>query len=766
MTAAAIRETRRSLGLTQKGLAVAIGASQITVARWESGKRKCRPDFAERILRLKLSKGESRPTKTIFDIDPNVLGALDPTKAITAFRDLLWCEVRRQGLPLTSVEICLREVPDGGIDARVTNADTVPSDIFKSEMTCFQIKAGTSAEPYRRAWLKSELFGSSPKAATKEDLKKEVVHCLENSGTYVLSCFGVDCTPQQTRKAQETLCELFGECGFADAKVEVWSQQHLVGLFSRFYSLCLELKGRQDLEFESYASWRLANEMSRDLHLAERQMKFVEQIRDILRADQVRHIRVTGEPGVGKSRLVLEALSASDLAPAVVYVSAADDFQKSRLFNHLLRPDGDYFLILVLDECQPIDCSSIWNALRNRSDRCRVISIDHDAYETHDEWMQVLACPRLPTEQIAKIIEDHAGPRFDCYHWADFCSGSPRVAHLVGENLRVSSDDVLQTPSTVQVWERFIAGYRPIDAAWAKRKRLVLRHLALFYRFGFGLGVDNESRFIARLIEECDPSVTWGIFQSIVHELKRDRILQGGATLFIAPKALHVYLWEEFWEHHGRIADLSALVHSLPGRLETWFFEMFRYAHRSPVASKQAEILLGTDGPFSGPEPARLRRAFPFLICFSQGVPGATLEWIERVVGERTPDELEVFHSNFTPVVSALKNIAVWPEYFARAATVLLNLGSSETEDHRANAKGAFAALFSMEPGELAPTGALPQDRLSVLKGALASSLQRVRDIGLRACRVALHIERGGGLFLANFQGLRASPALGSQNMG
>jgi Helix-turn-helix len=755
VTAAAIREIRRSLELTQKEFANALGVSQITVARWESGDRKCRPDFAGRILQLKRQAQATRPMKTISEIDSTVLAALNSKEAVAVFRDLLWCEVRRLSLPLTTVDICLREVADGGIDATVTGILSSPSDVLESGTTCFQIKSGTSAKPAQRAWLKKELFGASTKRTIRANLAEGIAHCLENHGTYILACFGVDCTPQETRKAKATLYDLFSECGFADARFDVWSQGHLVGLFSRFYSLCLAMHGRQDLRFQSHSSWRLSNEMSRDLHLADRQKRFVDQIRDLLRGDQVRHIRVTGEPGVGKSRLVLEALSAEDLAPAVVYVSAADDFQNSQLFNFLLRPDGDYFLILVLDECQPVDCSSIWDSLRNRSDRCRIVSIDHDWYQTHDEWMQVLECPRLPPEQITTIIEDHAGQRLDSYHWADFCSGSPRVAHLVGENLRVSADDILQAPSTVQVWERFIAGYRPIDAPETKHKRLVLRHLALFYRFGFELGVDEEARFIARLVQQCDPTLTWGKFQSIVDELKRDRVLQGGATLFIAPKALHVYLWEEFWQHHGRVEDLSGLVSDLPGRLETWFFEMFRYAHRSEVASRQAELLLSADGPFSSCNIAQLRRAFRFILYLSQGVPGASLDWIERTIGQLDYEAIAGLQSHLASLVSALKNISVWPSFFSRAASILLKLGAAETDDHRANAKGAFAALFSMAPGDWAPTGAPPQERLPVLQSALTSTSPRVREVGLQACRAALDAETGG-IFLTNLQGLRA----------
>jgi transcriptional regulator with XRE-family HTH domain len=758
-----IRALRRKLGFSQKEFAGRLGVSPVSVARWESGQRRCRGDIIARIKQLQLDLARPAPgTSTIVSLDATTLAALDPRECIEAFRDLLWCEARRIGLPVTKIDVCCREISDGGVDARVADVATDISEILHRGITSFQVKSGSAAKPWQKSWLSRELFGSKSSALSVRALAPAVAQCLREEGRYVLVCFGVDCTPEQVGICKEALREFFRKCGFAEARVDVWSQQHLIPLFSTFYSLCLQLSGRRDLEFQSYASWRLSAEMSRDLHLGEEQERFIVQIRGLLRDGQVRHVRVTGDPGLGKTRLVLEALSDRDLAPAVVYVSSSDDFQRSRLFNELLRPDAEYYVILVLDECPIRDCTSIWNALRNRSDSCRIISIDHDRHEPNDEWMQVLECPPLSVKQVTEIIESHAGTRFDSHRWAELCSGSPRVAHLVGENLQQSPDDMLKEPSTVQVWNRFIAGYHAVDTPEAQRKRLVLRHLALFYRFGFELPVAAEAQFIAQMIGNCDPSVTWGVFQSIVQELKKDRILQGRSTLFIAPKALHLYLWKEFWEKHGRIEDLTGLIGDLPGRLGAWFLEMFRYAHDSAVATRQAERLLGRDGPFSRSSILRSEQGCQFLNFFAEGVPGATLACIERTFGCWTHEELVGFHAGRQSVVWALQKIAVWSEFFSRAAKVLLKLAAAETAANSNNATGTFGALFSMMPGPAAPTCAAPSERLPVLKAALTSENAPERRVALKACRTALRVHDGGRLLGAEYQGIRPTPLLWS----
>lgn len=61
---------------------------------------------------------------TIFTAREEDLARLIPGEAVGFFRNLLWAEGRRVGIPLDKIHVSHRiDVPDGGIDAEV--ADTV-----------------------------------------------------------------------------------------------------------------------------------------------------------------------------------------------------------------------------------------------------------------------------------------------------------------------------------------------------------------------------------------------------------------------------------------------------------------------------------------------------------------------------------------------------------------------------------------------------------------------------------------------------------------
>lgn len=246
------------------------------------------------------------------------------------------------------------------------------------------------------------------------------------------------------------------------------------------------------------------------LYLAAPQSEVIEKIRVVLQGTNYQHVRVIGEPGIGKTRLVLEALSAEDLAPAVIYVAHAEDFQRSRLFNELLRADVSYYGIVVIDECVEKERASIWNALKGKRN-IKLVTIDHGPERSGDDEMLVIECPQLPEDQIKATIASYLPKPTDVSHWAQWCDGSPRVAHAVGENLQRTPEDLLKSPATVPMWERFVAGYDRLDSKNAQDALTVLRHVALFTRFGLEEPVSGEAKFIAELVQEVDPSITWAL---------------------------------------------------------------------------------------------------------------------------------------------------------------------------------------------------------------------------------------------------------------
>jgi hypothetical protein len=695
------------------------------------------------------------------DFEPEALAKLQPDEAVGLFRMLLWCAVRRRGIPLNSVTVTSRvNVPDGGVDADVAPNAIVPKDdLLSAGNSSFQIKTGVSATPWQKSWVRKELLGERKKPA-RTALGEAVRHCLDRGGRFVLVCFGCDPTGAQRRKAVANLRELLKACGYADALVDVWGQSSLVGLIQPFPSIALRLSDRHHLPFHTHEEWARDAEMVKPVHFGQSQQKIVEQMRADLRGAEFRHLRLIGEPGLGKTRLALEALRTEDLGPTVVYVRHPEDFQRSALFNIVLRSDDVSAMTLVIDDCAERDRASIWNALRERSDRVRLITLDHGPETSTDERMHVLQCPPLADAQIKEILAGYVGEKWDLERWAEFCSGSPRVAHAVGDNLRRNPADVLKPPATVPIWDRFIHGTSKAGSPDEAQKEVVLRHVALFHRFGFEPPVQDEAKYVSQLVEKASPGITWSQFLSVVKRFRDRRIIQGKTTLFLVPRALHVYLWIQFWEHYGRGVDIGELLSHMPASLFRWFSEMFRYGHASEACLGVIERLTAHGGPFDDAAFVTNGPGAKFLDELAEAHPDATLRCIERVIGAMSNDDLVRFDQHRQYIVWALEKIAIWQDNFRRAALMLLRLARAENAGNSNNATGTFCSLFEMGFGIFSSSEAPHATRLPVLQFALDSSDPATRRIGLQAASRALADHPYSKASGPERQGMRPLPKL------
>jgi len=693
---------------------------------------------------------------SLLNLSPAHLGNINVEQSVEIFRDLLWCHARKHDVSITKVHITSSvTVSDGGVDAKIDDGITgVPDELLVSAGTSYQLKTGTAFRPWQASQLRKELFGATNAKIRVDNLGSEVRQCLEHGNKYIIVCFGVDPTSKEINIAKETLRNYFEECGFEDPQGEIWGQSHLVGLISEFPSIVLKIQGKSEYQFQTLKNWANNDDMKPPLELGEAQEQWISNIRNALRTTND-HLRIIGEPGIGKSRLVLDALSADDLSPSVIYISHAEDFQKSQLFNELIRADTEYHVILVVDECQDKERASIWNVLKAYRSKCQLITIDHGPERSADEAMCVLHCPLLAEEQIAAIINSYIEAQDEAMRWAGWCSGSPRVAHAVGQNLQKNPDDIFKPPATVPIWERFVAGYEDANSELNQQRLTVLRHIALFQRFGFEPPVADEARFIADFVGQVDPAITWGKFQSIVEQLRGRRILQGRTTLFLVPKALHTYLWLDYWKHHGRGFDFKAFIGSLPKGLLGWFTRMFIYAHANPLAQQVVKDILASGGPYDDEDFTVSALGTSFLSVLAEADSKATLRCIERTYGSWHKERLHTWDTGRQSVVWALEKIAVWPDTFKGAARMLLKMGTTESSNYSNNASGTFSELFSLGYGPVAPTEAAPPQRLPVLEEAFKSEDIDERNLGLKACETALSTYGGFRIIGAEYQGLR-----------
>ena len=688
---------------------------------------------------------------TVFTVGADSLRPFSGQQAVLAFRDLLWAEAYRLGLSPANVTINQRiEIPDGGVDADVRAPIAPGQSLLVSGTTSFQIKGGASFEPWKLAALKKELFGKKkPSAAALGD---EVRRCLEQSDRYVLVTFGHDLTPQRRRKAEAHLRSLMAAAGFDSANVEVWGIGQLLGAARPFPSLCLELNGRDWLDLQIFDSW--ANTMSLRYAFAPGppQQALLMELEAAFRGG-TRHVRLTGEPGLGKTRIVLEALRSPDLRPLVLYCEHAERFLQSSVFKQVLRPDNRFHAIIVVDDCSTADLSNIWDAIQPRSDRIRLVTIGHDHDPTTDPQTVRLIMPPLPREQIVEILRGHEVPDDAAHHWADICEGSPRVAHVIGGNLEHNPGDVLAPPTNNNIWERFVAGADDATSPPVRQRWLVLRYVALFLRFGMESQVAGEGRAIAELVRAADPSITFDVFCSIVRDMRRRRILQGASTLRLVPRALHVWLWTQWWEHHGPTFDAPRFL-GLPGRLPAWFCELFRYAGSSPAAASRARALLD-DPTVLNDATLREHAGAAMFNALAEACPDAAVRFLERTLGRWDDEALRAFGPGRRSVIFALEKIAMGRSSFQRGALVLGRLAECENERCGNNATGVFAGLFSLAYGSGAPTEAPPSERLSTLRTVLLSDNVSRRQLGLQACRSALYRGPFTRMMGAEFRGLQ-----------
>ena len=241
-----------------------------------------------------------------------------------------------------------------------------------------------------------------------------------------------------------------------------------------------------------------------------------------------------------------------------------------------------------------------------------------------------------------------------------------------------------------------MAGYERYDSQNTRDVLTVLRYAALFTRFGFEDPVSGEAQYICRLItQKADPSMTWARFQEIVEYLRERRILQGKRTLFIVPKALHIYLWIDYWKNYGRGFDFQDFFDDLPSSLQHWLLQQFIYAHASPVACKVIRDILSSAGPFSQHTFLVSKAGTRFLNCLAEAEPSATLAVIERTFGTWPLEELKSWETGRQDIVWALEKIAVWREYFLRARTCISQARACRKCDITRTIRPASCLVFS-----------------------------------------------------------------------
>jgi hypothetical protein len=566
---------------------------------------------------------------------------------------------------------------------------------------------------------------------SRKQLKSTIRECFEEGRRYVIICLGLDPNEKEFRRGTAILKEELANAGFPNTAVDIWGQTQLIGMLKSFPGLCLRLSGHGNLPICTYEEWRSNEDMCTPLVLSTVQQGLIEEIRKALRSPSRPLIRVIGEPGVGKSRTVLEALCEHDLAPAVILVNDSDTFITSSLFHELGRSDVGFHAIVVVDDCSNDHRATIWNKFSSHRDRVQLILNGHEPEDVSGPDLTTVRCEGLEDPDIAKILESYVNDPIEARRWGEFCEGSPRVAHIVGSNLRHNPEDVFRPAVAVNVWSRFIDGPRAVDSSTAKQNRIVFCCAALFERFDAVRNAE-ELEFIARLAASIDPGLTKARCLAIVEEAATRRLFQGRNIRYISPRALHVWLFREFWDLYGGAFTLSDLLRGMPQGMKVRFLEMLRFAHLSSQALFALQALLADDVENVKRCLGGDANIVQSLAAFAEGDANTALDFLERWLTPLLNEHLEE-HISITPLINALERIAVWESCFLRACELMIRIACLTSVEKGSPAADAFVQLFSLLPPQNV-TQAPPPLRSQVIRQLLQTDATRCK-LGLRALR-------------------------------
>ena len=109
-------------------------------------------------------------------------------------------------------------------------------------------------------------------------------------------------------------------------EIHVWRRHQIAEIVNGFAGLALVIKGSQGTRLRSVDAWSRLDEMSVPFIPGPEQSEILKRLQEALRNETDRTpISVLGEPGIGKTRLVLEAVRTEpDLSALTVYAEEPD----------------------------------------------------------------------------------------------------------------------------------------------------------------------------------------------------------------------------------------------------------------------------------------------------------------------------------------------------------------------------------------------------------------------------------------------------------
>ena len=644
---------------------------------------------------------------------------------------LLSAEAQANGLPEYGIHVAGSiTTPDGGEDGRITWTEGPDGTRFLPSRLCqFQLKAGR--------------IGPADAArdvlTPRGEVKGMVRSALEADGCYIMVSAD-SCTQQMIEARRASIRAALRGAGMdiADDRIDFRDAGQVAAWANCYPSVAAWVKERtQPGTIGPFQSWRhWAGRAEHDAASWTDDERFSELRAHVLAAalEPRRFCRIVGRSGIGKSRLVLEALAPAHEAEASGYslsdlVLYADESEVgSPAINgvaQVLAENGQR-AVIVVDRCPPETHQFLAGMVMRSGSRLSLITIDHEMPRGSAErtLFRLDDAPSSVTEAIVRQVSPGL-PSEDHRRLVRFSRGFPKIAMLVAQAWAESRPVAHATED--HFVEAFVLGRRPPDPD------LLLKSAKLLATFGL-VKVDHPDGDQLEEVAGRGRGLTAGDLRFAIQELiHRGAAERRGRTVIFPASPISMNLAERQWQEWGPGAWRDVLAGDDSSDLKVSAAK--RLALLSPeIAQPVVESVCDVGGPFDGMGGISRVGHAAVVSALAQIDSQRVAQQIDRSLGD-VEDLLTVEGDVRRDLVWALDKIAFHPEAFYDGARLLLRLALAENESWANNATGQFKELFPVILGNTAANGSTrfsflqeaaqtddPQQRMVVVDALIAGT--------------------------------------------
>lgn len=644
-----------------------------------------------------------------FSVDPAQVAALGGANFGQFVNRLLTTEAAAHGMAGTTLETTyLENVGDGGVDAGLRNA-TATRWVPQGD-SAWQFKAGDLTP----AKCKVELTGATNAIAT-----------LRAGGRYRL-VLGVTRTSAMITARRNALIEAATDLGIAvsEGMIEVIAADGIAAWIEQYPALAVSplLRGTGVIG-QTFDEWSRSNRHTTTWVTSPERDAQIQELRETISGGTQIDIHLDGVSGLGKTRLVLEALRAQPYEAIVVYSLAADSFPVTVLSQ--LQAQGRT-AVVVIDECDRKQHEIYAQALTTGSSIRLVTVGEPGGSATRTPMISLAGFGSDPMHELLRTNLPQLWPEAERVV-VEVAAGNIKYALGLAEALLRNGTTSAGSLITDDDLRAFFTAQLPDGQLF-----LASCALALFSRFGHDGDVAQEIETIADGL-----GLDKDDLRGAASNLQRHGLLsKQGRYRSVGPHPLAVFLAARGWAEFGH-KIVTDLLPDLDPDLAERLFRRAADIGELDSSSPAVSAVLTASGPLASLEALAEGNRSALLVHFAVLAPAAVADRLSQLISAAPEDELRHLRGIRRDLVWAVEKLAWHSKTFVVAADALLCLALAENESYSNNATGTWTEFFgTMLPGTAAP----PAVRMAYLQTCAVSDDSRVRLLAARGADRALEM--------------------------